>query len=130
MVNIQNYIPPRPSGELTSVLLGDGAMAMKVLVSVSGAASFMILMSGAFYPCAKVVRSWFVFVPAVGIAMSVIVSVFGAIMHYLTPFSSFAVLLHNFLSYGKRLTVSAACGLGCHGWACANGVARVHSLFQ
>ena len=76
MVNIQNYIPPRPSEEFTSVLLGDGAIPMKVLVSVSGAASSMILMSGTFYPCAKVVRSWFEFVSAVGIAMGVIAAMF------------------------------------------------------
>ena len=101
MVNIQNYIPPRPSEEFTSVLLGDGAIPMKVFVSVSGAASFVILMSGAFYPCGKVVGSWFVFVPTVGIAMGMIVSMFGAVMHYLTPFASFAVFLHNFLRHGK-----------------------------
>ena len=93
MINIQNNVPPRPSEEFTSVLLGDGAIPMKVFVSVSGAASFVILMSGAFYPCSKVVRSWFVFVPTVGIAMGVIVSVFGAVVGNLEPIITFAVFL-------------------------------------
>ena len=97
MVNIQNDIPPRPSEEFTSVLLGDRAVPMKGFFRVSGAPSFVILVSGAFYPCSKVVRSWFVFVPTVGIAMAVVASIFGAVMNYLIPFVSFAVFLHNFL---------------------------------
>ena len=80
MVNIQNYIPPRPSEEFTSVLLGDRAVPMKAFVRVSGAPSFVILVSGAFYPCSKVVRSWFMFVSTVGIAVGMNVSVFGTVM--------------------------------------------------
>ena len=92
MVDIQNCIPPRPLEESIGVLLGDGIKPMKVLVIVSVAASFVILMSGTFYPCIKVI-SWFVFVPAIGIAMGVIVTMFGAVVGDLEPVITFAVFL-------------------------------------
>ena len=46
MGDIQNYIPPRPSEEFIGALLGDGIKPMKVLVIVSVAAPFVILVSG------------------------------------------------------------------------------------
>ena len=93
MGNIHGYyIPPRPSGDITGVSLGEGVKPLKILITVSVAASFMILMSGTFYPCIKVI-SWLVFVPTVGIAMGVIVSMFGAIVSNLKPFVSLAVFL-------------------------------------
>ena len=122
MVNIQNNIPPRPSEEFTSVLLGDRAVPMKVFVRVSGAPSFVIQVSGAFYPCSKVVRSWFMFVSTVGIAVGMIVSVFGTVMYNLTPFAAFAVFLCSFFSHGKWLALCSDGRLGCHGRACADGV--------
>ena len=121
MGDIQNHIPPRPSEDFIGALLGDRVKPMEVLVSVSVAASFVILVSGTFCPYIKVI-GWFVFVPTVGIAMGMIVSMFGAVMHYLTPFATFAVFLCNFLSHGKRLTLCSDGRLRCHGRACADGV--------
>ena len=76
------------------MLLGDGVEPMEALVSVSVAASFVILVSGTFYPCIKV-ASRLVFVSTVGIAMAVIASMFGAVVSDLKPFVSFAVFLHD-----------------------------------
>ena len=96
MVDIQNYIPPRPSEDITGALFGVGIEPMEIFVSVSIAASFMILVIGTFHPCVEVI-GWFVFVPTVGIAMAVIVSMLGAIVNDLIPSVSFAVFLCNFL---------------------------------
>ena len=96
MINIQNNVPPRPSEEFTSVLLGDRAVPMKVFVRVSGASPFVILVSGAFNPFVKVF-GWLMFVSTVGIAMAMIASMFGAVMTDLKPLVSFAVFLHNLL---------------------------------
>ena len=96
MGDIHNHIPPRPSEEFIGVLLGVGIKPMEVLVSVSVAASFVILVSGTFYPCIKII-GWLVFVPTVGIAMAVIVSMFGTVVNDLIPFVSFAVFLHDLL---------------------------------
>ena len=93
MGDIHDYIPPRPSEEFIGVLFGVRIKPLEVLVSVSIAASFMILVSGTFYPCVEI-SGWLVFVPTVGIAMAVVASVFGAVMNYLMPFVSFAVFLH------------------------------------
>ena len=96
MGDIHDYIPPRLSEDIIGVLLGERVKPLEVLVSVSVAASFMILVSGIFYPCIEV-AGWFVFVPTVGIAMVVIVTMFGTVVNYLIPFVSFAVFLHIFL---------------------------------
>ena len=69
---------------------------MEILVRVSIAASLMILVSGSFYPCIKVI-SWLMFVPTVGVAMAVIASMFGTVVNDLTPFVSVAVFLHDLL---------------------------------
>ena len=92
MGDIYDYIPLRPSEELIGELFGARIEPLEVLFSVSVAASFVILMSGTFYPCIKVI-SWLVFVPTVGIAMGVIVSMFGAVVSNLKPFVSLAVSL-------------------------------------
>ena len=94
MGDIHNYIPPRPSGQLIGVLLGVGIEPMEVLVRVAVATSFMVLVSGSFNPFIKVI-GWFVFVSAVGIAMAMIVSMFGTVMTDLVPLVSVVVLLHN-----------------------------------
>ena len=96
MGDILDCIPPRPSEEILGVLPGVGIKPMKMLVSVSVAASFVVLMGCAFCPCSIIV-CWLVFVPAIGIAMAVIASMFGAVMTDLTPLVSFAVFLHNLL---------------------------------
>ena len=118
---IHNYIPPRPSEDIIGVLFGEWIEPLEIFVTVSVAASFVILVSGSFYPCIKVIR-WFVLVPTVGIAMGMVVSMFKAKMYYLTPFTTFAVFLCRFLSHGKRLTLGSDGRLGCQGWARANGV--------
>ena len=94
MGDIHDYIPPRPSEELIGELFGIWIEPLEVLVSVLVAASFMILVSGAFYPCV-VIFGWFVLIPAIGIAMAVVVSMFGAVMNCLKPVVSFAVFLHD-----------------------------------
>ena len=96
MGDIHDCIPPRPSEDFIGVLLGDGVKPMEVLVSVSVAASFVILVSGSFHPCIKA-TGWLVFFPAVGIAMIVIATMFGAAVNHLIPFVAFAVFLHVFL---------------------------------
>ena len=100
MGDIHDHIPSRPSEELIGELFGARIEPLEVLFSVSVAASFMILVSGAFYPCV-VTFGWLVLVPAIGIAVAVVASMFGAVMHCLTPFASFAVFLHDFLSCGE-----------------------------
>ena len=93
MGNIHGYcIPPRPSGDITGVSLGEWVEPLQILIAVSIAASFVILMSGSLYPCIKVI-SWLVLVSAIGIAMGVIVSMFGAVVSNLKPFVTFAVFL-------------------------------------
>ena len=89
---IHYYIPPRPSEDIIGVLFGEWIEPLEIFVTVSVAASFVILVSGSFYPCIKVIR-WFVLVPTVGIAMGVIVSMFGAVVSNLKPFVAFAVFL-------------------------------------
>ena len=96
MSDIHDYIPPRPSWENIGVLFGVGVKPMEIFLSVSVATSFVILVSGSFHPCSEVV-GWFVFVSTVGIAMAVIVSVFGTVLTDLMPFVSFAVFLHDLL---------------------------------
>ena len=78
------------------MLFGVGVKPMEVLLSVPVAASFMILVNGSFHPCIKII-GWFVFVSADGIAMAVIVSMFGTVVAALIPFVSFAVFLHDLL---------------------------------
>ena len=96
MSDIHDYIPPRPSWEDIGVLFGVGVKPMKVPLSVPVVTSLMILVSGSFYPCSKIV-GWFVFVSTIGIAVAVVASMFGAVMNYLIPFVSFAVFLHDLL---------------------------------
>ena len=96
MGDIHDCIPPRPSEDIAGVLLGDGVKPLEVLICVSVAASFVILVSGTFCPYIKVI-GWFVFVPTVGIAMVVIVTMFGTVVNYLKPFVSLTVFLHDFL---------------------------------
>ena len=92
MGDIQYYVPPRPSGDITGVFLGEWVEPLQILIAISVAASFVILMSGTFYPCIKVI-SWLVLVSVIGIAMGVIVSMFGAVVSNLKPFVSLAVFL-------------------------------------
>ena len=96
MGNIHDYIPPRLSAEIISALFGIGIEPLEMLVGVSVAAPFMILVSGPFHPCIKII-GWLVFVPTVGIAMAVIVSMFGTVVNDLMPFVSIAVFLHDLL---------------------------------
>ena len=96
MSDIHNCIPPRPSGQHIGVLLGVGIEPMEVLVIVAVTTTFVILVSGSFHPCIKII-GWFVFVPAVGIAMAVIASIFGTVVNDLIPFVSIAVFLHDLL---------------------------------
>ena len=96
MGGIHNHIPRRPSEEFIGVLLGVRIKPMEVLVSVAIAAPLMIMVSGSIYPCIKIV-GWLVFIPAVGIAMAVIVPVFGTVVNDLIPFVSLAIFLHDTL---------------------------------
>ena len=94
LVDVQNYVPPRLSEDITGVLFGVGIEPMEIFVSVSVAASLMVLMSSSFYPCIKVV-SWLMFVPAVGITVIVIVPMLGAVVNDLVPFVPVGVFLHD-----------------------------------
>ena len=94
LVDIQDYIPPRPSEDIIGVLFGVGVVPMEIFVSVSVTASLMIQMSGTIYPCIKVV-SWFMLVPAVGIVVIVVVSMLGTVVNDLVPFVAIVVFLHN-----------------------------------
>ena len=96
MGDIHNHIPPRPSEEFIGVLLGVGIKPMEVLVRVAVTTSFMILVSGSFFPCIKII-GWFVFVSTVGIAMAVIASMFGTVVNDLISFVSIVVFLHDLL---------------------------------
>ena len=78
------------------MLLGVGIEPTEVLVSVLVAASFVILVSGSFHQCIKMI-GWLVFVPTVCIAVVVIVSMFGTVVNDLMPFVSIAVFLHDLL---------------------------------
>ena len=98
MGDILDCIPPRPSEDFIGVSPGDGVEPVEVLVSVSVAASFMILVSGSFCPCIKMI-GWLMFVPTVGITVAVIASMFGTGVNDLTPFVFIAVLLHDLLRY-------------------------------
>ena len=89
---IHNYIPPRPSEDIIGVLFGEWIVPLEILIAVFVAASFVIHMSGTFYPYSIVIR-WLVLVSTVGIAMGVIVSMFGAVVGDLKPFVTFAVFL-------------------------------------
>ena len=120
---IHDYIPPRPSEDIIGVSLGEWVEPLEIFITVSVAASFVILMSGTFYPCIKVI-SWLVLVPTIGIAMGVIASMFGAVVSNLKPFVSFAVFLHD------PLILCSVGRLGSNGWTGADGVSRVHGLFQ
>ena len=73
MVEIHDHIPPRPSGQHISVLLGVGIEPMEVLVRVAVATTFMVLMSGSFYPCIIKI-GWFVLVSVVGILVTMFVT--------------------------------------------------------
>ena len=94
MGDIQYYVPPRPSGDITGVSLGERAEPLQILIAFSIAASFVILMSGSFYPCIIVIR-WLVLVSAVGITMGVIVTMFGAVVSDLKPVVPFAVFVFD-----------------------------------
>ena len=96
MGDIQNHIPPRPSEEFIGALLGVGIEPMEVFVSVSVAASFMVLVSGSFCPCIKLI-GWLVFVSKIGVAVVVIASMFGTVVNDLTPFVSVDVFPHDLL---------------------------------
>ena len=93
---IHYYIPPGPSEDIIGVLFGEWIEPLEILVTVPVAASFVILVSGSLYPCIKVIR-WFVLVPTVGIAMGVIVSMFGAVVSDLKPVVPFAVFVFDSL---------------------------------
>ena len=94
MGDIQYYVPPRPSGDITGVFLGEWVEPLQILIAFSIAASFVILMSGSFYPCIIVIR-WLVLVSAVGITMGVIVTMFGAVVSDLKPVVPFAVFVFD-----------------------------------
>ena len=109
-------IPPRPSEDIVGVLLGVWVKPMEILVAVPVAASFVILVSGSFNPCIKVIRR-FMFVSTVGITVGVVVPMFGAIVGDLEPGGTIAILLFDsFIQCG-------AGGLGSNSWAGAYGVA-------
>ena len=119
---IHNYIPPRPSEDIIGVLFGVWVEPKKVLVAVPVAASFVILVSGALYPCIKVI-SRFKLVSTVGITVGVIVPMFGAVVGDLEPVVTIAVsLLDPFIQCG-------ASGLGSNSWAGAYSIARLQCLF-
>ena len=92
MSYIHYYIPPRPSEDIIGVFFGEWVTPLEILIAVSVAASFVVVMSGSFYPRIIIIR-WFVLVPTVGIAMGVIVSMFGAVVGDLEPVVTFAVFL-------------------------------------
>ena len=92
MGDIHYHLPPRLSEDIISVLFGEWIIPLEILIAVFVAASFVILMSGTFYPYSIVIR-WLVLVSTVGIAMGVIVSMFGAVVSDLKPFVSLAVFL-------------------------------------
>ena len=92
MGDIHYHVPPRLSEDIIGVSFGEWVIPLEILIAVSVAASFVILMSGTFYPYIIVIR-WFVLVSTVGIAMGVIVSMFGAVVGDLKPFVTFAVFL-------------------------------------
>ena len=118
---IQNYIPPRPSEDIIGVLFGEWVEPKKVLVAVPVAASFVILMSGSFYPCIVIIR-WLMLVLTIGIAVGVVVSMFGAVVSNLKPFISLVIfLLDPLIWYSEGR-------LGGNSWAGANGGSRVQSL--
>ena len=95
---IHDYIPPRPSEDIIGVSLGEWVEPLEIFITVSVAASLVILMNGTVYPCIKVI-SRLVFVPTVGIAMAVIASMFGTVVNDLKPSVPFAVLLLDLLQY-------------------------------
>ena len=114
-------IPPRPSEDIVGVLLGVWVKPMEILVAVSVAASFVILVSGSFNPCIKVIRR-LMFVSTVGITVGVVVPMFGAVVGDLEPGVTIAILLFDsFIQCG-------ASGLGSNSWAGAYGVARLQCL--
>ena len=118
---IHYYIPPGPSEDIIGVLFGEWIEPKEVLVAVPVAASFVILVSGALYPCIKVI-SRFKLVSAVGITVGVIVSMFGAVVGHLEPVVTIAVfLLDPFIHCGVS-------GLGGNSWAGAYGIARLQCL--
>ena len=123
MGDIHDYIPPRLSENIVGALLGEWVEPLEILIAVSVAASFVILVIGSFYPHIIIIR-WFVLVPTVGIAMGVIASMFGAVVGDLKPFVTFAVFLLDSLIQcsGGRLRSNS--------WAGADGISRVQSLFQ
>ena len=96
LVDIQYYVPPRLSEDIIGVLFGVGVVPMEIFVSVSVTASLMVQMSSSIYPCIKAV-SWFMLVPAVGIAVVVVVPILRAVVNNLIPFVSIVVFLHDLL---------------------------------
>ena len=122
MSYIHYYIPPRPSEDIIGVFFGEWIEPLEIFVTVSVAASFVILVSGSFYPCIKVIRR-FMFVSTVGITVGVVVPMFGAVVGDLEPVVTIAVsLLDPFIQCG-------ASGLGSNSWAGAYGIARLQCLF-
>ena len=74
-------------------MFGVGVKPLKISLSVPIVSSLMILMSGSFNPCSIIV-GLFVFIFAVGVAVAVVVPMFGTVVNHLVPFVSFAVFLH------------------------------------
>ena len=73
--DIHDYIPPRPSGHQIGALLSVGIAPLEAFVRIAVAAPFVVMVSGSFHPFFIKV-GWLVFVSAVGILMTVIVSMF------------------------------------------------------
>ena len=73
MCDIHDYIPPRPSWQHIGVLLSVGIAPMEVLAGVAIAAPSVVMVSGSFNPFFMEV-GWLVFVSAVDILLTVIVS--------------------------------------------------------
>ena len=118
---IHDYIPPRPSEDIIGVSFGEWVVPLEILIAVSVAASFVILMSGSLYPCIKVI-SGLKLVFTVGITVGVVVSMFRAVVGHLEPVVTIAVfLLDPFIHCG-------ASGLGSNSWAGAYGIARLQCL--
>ena len=118
MGDIHDYVPPRPSEDIIGVSFGEWVVPLEMLIAVSIAASFVILMSGSLYPCIKVI-SGLKLVFTIGITVGVVVSMFRAVVGHLEPVVTIAVfLLDPFIHCG-------ASGLGRNSWAGANGIARL-----
>ena len=121
MGDIHYHIPPRLSEDIVGILFGEWIEPLEIRVTVPVAASFVILVSGSFYPFIKVI-SRFKLVFTVGITVGVVVSMFGAVVGHLEPVVTIAVfLLDPFIHCG-------ASGLGSNSWAGAYCIARLQCL--